>query len=454
VPTSREAGHRLAIVLGTLLVLFASTPVASGQDEVANQSRALSLISRQSPRLADSIFLPRFARLGPLCGRCNEYEIRVSSRIAVQGAAIRANALRLGYNLDYTDALASYRHAIAIDPNDADAHRLAAATIWMQLLFEQGAITVEDYLGQARTKVDRRTPNPALAGAFRQYLDRATTLAEQRLRECPDDPDAHFQLGATAGLRASYISTVEGRILDSVGAARRAYNAHRRSLALDPTRKDAGLIVGLYQYGVASLSFPFRLMARFAGFAGDRGNGLRLVESAADFPSHTRTNARFVLALLYNREGRHGDALHVLQQLREEFPRNRLLWLEVGSTALRAGRASEAADALNEGIARFEADSRPRAYGEEARWRYQRGAAFVALRDVDAAARDLFVALAADAPRWIRGRTHLELGKVADLTGDRSAARARYLMAAADCRAGHDTTCADAAARLTTSRYQ
>jgi tetratricopeptide (TPR) repeat protein len=400
-PTRRSAGHRLRVVLASLVVVLANKSAAFAQDDMANAA-----------------------------------------------AALRERALDYGYNLDYADALAAYRGAIVLDPNDADAHRLAAATIWMQLLFDQGAITVEDYLGQARAKVERPAPPPDLARAFFQHLDRASTLAEERVRRHPNDPDAHFHLGAAAGLRASYISTVEGRVLDSVGAARHAYSEHRRSLALDPTRQDAGLIVGLYRYGVASLSFPLRLMARFAGFAGGRDDGLRLVESAATYRSYTRTNARFALALLYNRERRHEDALRILVQLRQEFPRNRLLWLEVGSTALRAGRAGEAVDALSEGIARLEADPRPRAYGEEARWRYQRGAAFVALGDVDAAARDLDMALAVDAPIWVRGRAHLELGKVADLEGDRSAARARYRLAAADCLAGHDASCADAARRL------
>jgi tetratricopeptide (TPR) repeat protein len=373
---------------------------------------------------------------------------------ALAAASLRARALDYGYNLDYAEALAAYRQAIAVNPNDADAHRLAAATIWMQLLFEQGAITVEDYLGKTRARVDRPAPDPDLANAFRYHLDRATDLAEEQVRRHADDPDAHFQLGAAAALRASYVSTVEGRVLDSLEAARRAYNEHRRSLALDPARKDAALIVGLYRYGVAGLSFPLRLMARFAGFEGDVSAGLRLVESAAEYPSYTQTNARFVLALLYNRQGRHEDALRILQQLRDQFPRNRLLWLEVGSTALRAGRAREAIDALNEGIARFQADPRPRAYGEEARWRYQRGAAFLALSDGEAAARDLRSALVATAPTWVHGRAHLELGQVADLAGDHASARARYRQAAAACDAGHDSTCADAARRLMSLQYR
>ena len=367
---------------------------------------------------------------------------------AVTTAMLRARALEQGYNLDYADAIATFRHAIAIDPDDADAHRLAAAAIWMQILFDQGAITVEDYLGQAKAKVERPAPPPELADAFRQHLERALALAEEAVRRRPNDANAHFQLGAAAGLRASYTSTVEGRVLDSAGAAKRAYREQRLSLALDPARKDAGLIVGLYQYGVASLSFPLRLMARFAGFDADRDGGLRFVESAATYPSHTRTNAQFSLALLYNREGRHDDALRILRQLRDEYPRNRLVWLEMGSTSLRNGRAAEAVDTLTRGLERFELDSRPRAYGEEARWRYQRGAAYVALRETGAATRDLQRALAASAPAWVHGRVHLELGKIADLSGDRSGARARYQLAASSCRAGHDTVCAEAASRL------
>jgi len=65
-------------------------------------------------------------------------------------AALRARGLELGYNLDYPEALAAFRLAIADAPDDSRAYSLAAATEWTALLFEQGAVTVDDYLGQAR----------------------------------------------------------------------------------------------------------------------------------------------------------------------------------------------------------------------------------------------------------------------------------------------------------------
>jgi tetratricopeptide (TPR) repeat protein len=304
---------------------------------------------------------------------------------AADAADLRRAGLEHGYNLDYADALAAFRDAIAADPQDAAAHRLAAATLWMQMLFEQGAVTVEDYMGQARATVTRRPPAPSLAAAFRDHFDRAVILAEQRLRDRPMDADAHFQLGATAGLRASYVATVEGRVKDGVGAGRRAYAEQQRVLTLDPSRSDAGLIVGLYRYGVSTLSLPMRLLARIAGFDGGREKGLDLVERAAAYPSETQTNARFALVLLYNREGRHADALRIIRELQAQYPRNRLLWLEAAGTALRARRPAEALAAVDAGLARLSNDPRPRAFGEEARWQSQREAALAALRNSGAA---------------------------------------------------------------------
>ena len=298
---------------------------------------------------------------------------------ATRAALFRARGLEHGYNLDYPEALVAFREAIAADPQDSGNERLAAATVWMQLLFEQGAVTVDDYLGQARANIPRRQPSSDLVAVFRRHLDRATVLAEQSLRLHANEADAHFQVGAAAALRASYVATVEGRVRDSIGAARRAYSAHQRCLALDPSRADAGLTVGLYRYGISSLPLPLRLLARLVGFSSGRAAGLRLVEAAAEQPNVAQTNALFTLVLIYNREGRHDEALRIIERLQQHYPRNRLLWLEAAGTALRAGRASDALRWLDRGEAQLFRDPRPRAYREDARWRLLRDAAVSAV---------------------------------------------------------------------------
>lgn len=353
----------------------------------------------------------------------------------------RTRGLELGDNLDRAESFVAFQHAINADPNSPAGYRLLAASAWTELVFEQGAITVDDFLGEARGNYQRATPNARLAKVFHDALDRALSLSEQQLRDRPDDPVAHFQVGAAYGFRAAYAATVEGRLLGSLGPARRAYREHERVLELDPTRKDAGMIVGLYRYTVSTMSAPLRLGAYLAGFGGGRERGLRLVEEAAAHPSDVRPNAQFTLIVMYNREGRYDDALRVIHDLQRRFPRNRLLWLEEGGTALRAGRPSDARAALEEGLAHLARDTRPHATGEDARWRYTYGATLVAVRDLPAAQRELNAALETATRDWLRGRIHKELGKLADLTGDRAGALAEYRQAASLCRGDDDGGC-------------
>jgi tetratricopeptide (TPR) repeat protein len=372
----------------------------------------------------------------------------------LSAAPLKAQGLQLGYNLDHAGALAAFNDAIAADPSDPTPHRLAAAIAWIELLFEQGAITVEDYLGTARGNLPRSAPTAALDDAFHDALNEAIALSEERLLTHPSDADAHYQAGAAYGYLATYTATIEGRLLGSLGPARRAYQEHQRTLELDPGRKDAGMVVGMYRYSISSLPMPLRLLARLAGFGGDRARGLRMVEEAADYPSDAQPNAQFALILIYNREGRYDDALRVIGELQRQFPRNRLLWLEEGTTDLRAGRPLDANAAIEEGLARLSRDPRPRARGEDARWRYAHGAALVALKRRIAAEAELRTALAVATRDWVRGRARKELGKLADLDGDRPRALEQYRLADGLCRQDRDDDCSDEVKKLLKAGYR
>ena len=371
-----------------------------------------------------------------------------------QSKRLRGAGLTAGYNLDYPEALDAFRAAIEADPEDPAPHRLFAATLWIRALFTQGAVTAEDYLGQARSSVARTPPPPDVDKAFREHVQRAVTLAEQAVRRDPKDADAHFQLGAAHSFLASYIATVEGRGIAGFGAARRAYDEHERVLALNPQRKDAGMVVGMYRYGVSTLSWPWRLVAGIAGFGGGKDRGLRMVEEAAAFESDVQTNALFALIVIYNREGRYDEALRVITRLQGTYPRNRLLWLERGSTSLRAGRGTDARTALEEGLAILAKDPRPHAFGEDARWRWAHGASLILSGRTEPADRELRQALALEGPAWLRGRAHRELGKVEDLRGDRAAAIEHYRQAVRIGSAEHDPGSADEAAALMKAAFR
>jgi tetratricopeptide (TPR) repeat protein len=347
-----------------------------------------------------------------------------------ESAVLRGRGFAHAYSLDYDLAARDMDSAVKADGSDVAARRGLAVIPWLLISFRRGAVTVDDYLGSAsKQNVAMREPPADLAERFHQQSDAALALAERAVAARPRDAEAHYQLGAVVGLQASYVATVEGRILGAFRAARRAYDAHERVLELDPSRKDAGLVVGMYRYIVSQLSLPIRMMAYVAGFGGGKERGIQMIEEAAAHRGDSAADAKFALVLIYNREERYDDALRVLAQLQREFPRNRILWLEAGATALRGRRPAEAERVLNEGLTRMNGDARPRMFGEEALWYLKRGTARLALdRHADAEA-DLRRSLQMESRKWVTGRAHAELGKLADLRGNRAAARGEFQQA-------------------------
>ncbi len=364
-----------------------------------------------------------------------------------ESARLRAHAYELAYNLDYEEATRQMEAAVRADPRDPAAERGLATIPWLMISFRRGAVTVDDFLGSiSRQNVAVREPPADLAARYRQHVDRALQLAEAQLQARPNDPEALYQVGAVVGLQASYVATVEGKILAAFRAARRAYDTHEQVLELAPARRDARLTVGTYRYLVGVMSLPVRMMAYVAGFGGGRDRGLEMIEEAAAVSSEAQADARFALVLLYNREARYADALRTLEELQRTFPRNRVLWLEAGATALRADRLQQADAYLSTGVKMLAADRRPHALGEEALWLQKHGAVLVGLNRVDEADALLRRSLTLESRRWVTGRTHAELGKIADLRRDRAAARGHFEKAVALAEQDNDPI-GEAAAR-------
>ncbi len=367
-----------------------------------------------------------------------------------ESEALRAKAASQIYNLDHDLAVATFRQAVAADPQDPGVYRGLATSSWLSITFRRGNMTVDDYLGRPNRPSNAPLPKPPpeTVAAFHDAIERAIAIARKRIASNPRDADAHYQLGAAVGLRASYMATVDGSVMGAFRSAREAFDEHETVLALAPARKDAGLIVGTYRYIVSALALPLRWVAYVAGFGGGKERGIRLIEDAAAYNGDNRTDARFALMLLYNRERRYDDALGQLAQMREQYPRNRLLWLETGSTCLRAGRPADAERVLDEGFTRFADDRRPRMFGEDALWRYKRGTARAGIGKAAEAEADLRTAIRLEGRKWVQARAHLELGRLALKAGNRAAARAELQAAVTLGESDNDPLTAEEARRL------
>ena len=138
----------------------------------------------------------------------------------------------------------------------------------------------------------------------------------------------------------------------------------------------------------------------------------------------------------------------MLDDLHKRYPRNRLVVLEAGATAARAGRPADAEALLTQGMAMLAGDKRPRIPGEDALWHYKRGAARVMLGRRDDALADLRAALAVDGAGWVQGRAHLEMARLALQQGDRPGALREAATAIATCEKGNDPICVEEARKI------
>ena len=364
------------------------------------------------------------------------------------GTALK-QAYDLAYNLDHDEAVETLLRTLENHPADPSAHRGIAALTWLRMLFLRGQVLVDSQMTATFSSRGKKQDPPAeLDEVFHTHIARAIELSEDAVRGAPDDPEVHYQLGASLALVASYTATIEGEGLRALRDAKRAYAEHEKVLELDPARKDANLTLGLYRYLVSLLPGPVRMMAYLVGFDGGKEEALRLIEEAAAYPGDSESEAKFALVLLYNREKEFDRAQRVLTELKQRYPRNRLVWLESASTWLRDERARMAEHDLNLGFSKLVNDDRPRMFGENEVWLLKRGTARVDLAKLNDARADLEAALIGPTTGWVQGRAALELGKIADLEGDRALARSEYDKGRKLCDRANDRRCVSLAKTL------
>ena len=338
-----------------------------------------------------------------------------------QSRQLIAEAYELAYDLRLDECLALLARARVVDPADPAPARAIASVTWLQMLWAQGVATFAAFEGTtADDTVARPLAPESLRLRFHAEIEAAIALAE-RARRLRDDVDTQYELGASVGVRALYLGTVEGRAFAAFTEGRRAVallaDVHKRA----PHHRESALLPGIYRYAVSTLSLPKRLLAAAAGLPGDRTGGIALLERAAASQAATATDASMVLMIVYNREDRHQDALRHLRTMLQRHPSNRLLRLNLAATQLAAGDAAAALRTIDEGLAHAATLVTPEIPGERSLWLYIRGAARVLLNDASARV-DLQRALEAGPREWVRARVHVELAKCELASGARARA--------------------------------
>jgi tetratricopeptide (TPR) repeat protein len=242
--------------------------------------------------------------------------------------ALRRSGLEALYNLDYDKAQKDFKEIVRLYPTSPAGPQLLAARVWIKTLYETRRLQASLYSSQGFYSSGDDKVDPKVIAEFRSLSREAKRLAELSLKQNPNDVDALDWLAVVEGLKASFEEAVERRHFAALRDGSDAVDHHREVLKLDPTRVDANLTIGLYEYAVASLPLPVKVVVGVVGFRGSKRKGLQLIERVTKEGRWSSDDAKTLLIVLYTREKRYTDALALARELTAKFPRNYLFRLE------------------------------------------------------------------------------------------------------------------------------
>lgn len=356
------------------------------------------------------------------------------------------------YNLDFPGAVERFERYHAEHPGDPQATAyLLDAEIFKELyrldLLDTTFYANDGFLsGRHATAED-----PAERERIFALADEAVREANWRLKQNPNDVNALFARGWVRSLRCTYVAMVERAFGTGFRLATKAKDDEARVLELDPNYVDAKLVVGVYDYVVGALPFPFKLLIGFAGITGSKSKGLALLADAGKRGVITSVEARTAMALFLRREAKYTQAIQVVRSLEDQYPHDFLFSLEEANLRKDAGEGMEAVGAYRKLLTE---DAEPGYFLSAKRELadFGLGDALRGQRHYEEAAQAYEHAAGTDGvgPE-LKIRSLLDAGECHDVLGERQPAVRDYREA---IEAGPDTTRADTARKYLRSPYR
>jgi tetratricopeptide (TPR) repeat protein len=336
------------------------------------------------------------------------------------------------YNLEFDQALADFRQAEARSPGSPELHNHVAQTLLFREMFRDGALESELVSGNnSFLRREKLEPSPQTEAEFLGEIAQAMSLAEGILKANPNDTKTMFALGVSYGLRADYYWLVKKSWHDSLRDATTARRLHNRITEIEPGNEDARLVQGLHDYIIGSLPLSLRLAGFLMGIHGDKEKGIRTVQEVARKGKFNNIDAEIFLCALYRRENQPRNAIPLIEDLIQRFPRNFLFRVELSQMYSMAGDGQRGLSVMEE-VARLKAQHAPGS--DKLSWEkiyFQEGTIQFWYRDFDHALENLKkVAAAREEVDLNTGvQTYLRMGQIYDLTRHRREAVACYKQA-------------------------
>ena len=245
---------------------------------------------------------------------------------------------------------------LADHPGDLRARNYLASVILQRELLRRELLESQVYGPHGEAFDGKKVPvSPAFQQELFGVLDKAESIAEERLRKNPRDEEALYWAGVAHVTRAIYQVTLAKANMAAIGEAKQARKYHSQLLSVNPNFVDAMLVVGIYDYMVGSLPWYLKVVASIVGYHGNRERGLASIERVTREGHQARDDAKNFLAILYFREKRYPEARALLADLSRSYPRNYVFPQETARTYKAHGDWASAAKVYDEILAKYAA---------------------------------------------------------------------------------------------------
>jgi len=229
------------------------------------------------------------------------------------------------YNLQFDaahQAFAQYEQANPDDPMGPVSN--AAAYLFFEL--DRLKILRSDFFVQDKKLLGskRVAPDPKVKAALEEALEKATRLADAKLRTSPGDHNALMAKVIGAALHADYEALIEKQYWQALIDIKAAHVNARELLKTCPDCYDAHLAAGVENYLLSQKMAPARWLLRMTGAQTDKQTGLGELRIVAEKGRYLKPFAQVLLAIAALRDNKKQEAKSLLSELAAKYPQNDL----------------------------------------------------------------------------------------------------------------------------------
>jgi hypothetical protein len=229
------------------------------------------------------------------------------------------------YNLEFDQAHQNFSTWERLHPDDPLGPVSQAAGYlfgeFARLGILESQFFTNDKAFESRAKL---SPDPNVRAQFYAALDRGNQLADATLKQHPEDSNALFAKVLALGLQSDYVALIDKQDFAALRYMKQGRILAQQLLKEKPDDYDALLAVGVENYMTGIKPAPVRWMLSLGGIDANKEQGIRELQQTAAHGNLLKPFAKLLLAVAALRDKDNAQGCGLLHELAVAYPQNPL----------------------------------------------------------------------------------------------------------------------------------